>query len=162
MLVWVVDPQKYADSALHDGYLKPLAGHAALMVVALNQVDRLNPEQRRATMADLRRLLDSEGLAATRLVAVSALRGEGLGPLRELIADAARDKEITARRFAADIAREAALVGEALLGPGSYPVARGRVRVARQRRGGVRRARGHRGGVAGVAAPRHSCDRLAR
>ncbi|HRL50041.1 MAG TPA: 50S ribosome-binding GTPase [Propioniciclava sp.] len=119
MLVWVVDPQKYADSALHDGYLKPLAGHAALMVVALNQVDRLNPEQRRATMADLRRLLDSEGLAATRLVAVSALRGEGLGPLRELIADAARDKEITARRFAADIAREAALVGEAL---GSGPV----------------------------------------
>ena len=27
MLVWVVDPQKYADAAIHDRYLKPLAQH---------------------------------------------------------------------------------------------------------------------------------------
>ena len=121
MLVWVVDPQKYADAALHDGYLIPLAGHADLMVVALNQVDRLNPEQRHATLADLRRLLDSEGLSATPLVAVSALRGEGLGQLRELMAQAARDKETTARRFAADIAAEAATLRDAL-GTGPVPV----------------------------------------
>ena len=25
MLIWVVDPQKYADAALHDRYLIPLA-----------------------------------------------------------------------------------------------------------------------------------------
>ncbi len=35
-LVWVVDPQKYADAALHDGYLKPLAEHADVMMVVLN------------------------------------------------------------------------------------------------------------------------------
>ena len=28
LLVWVLDPQKYADAALHDRYLRPLAGHA--------------------------------------------------------------------------------------------------------------------------------------
>lgn len=41
MMVWIVDPQKYADAALHDGYLRPLARHAAVMVVVLNQADRL-------------------------------------------------------------------------------------------------------------------------
>ena len=41
LLVWVVDPQKYADAALHERYLRPLAGHAAVMLVVLNQVDLL-------------------------------------------------------------------------------------------------------------------------
>ena len=29
LFVWVLDPQKYADAALHERYLRPLAGHAA-------------------------------------------------------------------------------------------------------------------------------------
>jgi len=41
MLVWVVDPQKYADATLHNDYLKPLADHAGVMLVVLNQADRL-------------------------------------------------------------------------------------------------------------------------
>ena len=32
VLVWVVDPQKYADAALHDRYLSPLAEHADVML----------------------------------------------------------------------------------------------------------------------------------
>ena len=28
VMVWVVDPQKYADAALHERYLRPLAEHA--------------------------------------------------------------------------------------------------------------------------------------
>ena len=43
MLVWVLDPQKYADAAVHDRYLRPLAGHGEVMLVVLNQVDRLAP-----------------------------------------------------------------------------------------------------------------------
>ena len=57
-LVWVVDPQKYADAALHDGYLKPLAAHAEVMLVVLNQVDRVAERERPRMLADLRRLLD--------------------------------------------------------------------------------------------------------
>ena len=38
LVVWVVDPQKYADAALHDRYLRPLAGHAGVMLVVLNPV----------------------------------------------------------------------------------------------------------------------------
>src|SRR5690625_1159100 len=41
LFVWVLDPQKYADAALHDQYLKPLAEHRAVTLVVLNQVDRL-------------------------------------------------------------------------------------------------------------------------
>ena len=88
MLVWIVDPQKYADAALHDGYLKPLVDHAEVMVVVLNQVDRFTDEQRRAALADLRRLLDSQGLQRTRVMAVSARRAEGDVELAALLAGA--------------------------------------------------------------------------
>ena len=57
LLVWVVDPQKYADAALHEGYLRPLAGHAAAMLVVLNQVDLLGGHGERAR-EDLRASLD--------------------------------------------------------------------------------------------------------
>ncbi len=41
LVLWVVEPQKYADAALHERYLRPLASHAAAMAVALNQSDLL-------------------------------------------------------------------------------------------------------------------------
>src|SRR3954453_11691978 len=47
LLVWVLDPQKYADAAVHDRYLAPLAGHAGVMLVVLNHIDTV-PEERRA------------------------------------------------------------------------------------------------------------------
>ncbi len=66
VLVWVVDPQKYADAALHDRYLKPLAGHADVMIVVLNQVDRLTTVERDACLSDLRRLLEPRAWAGSR------------------------------------------------------------------------------------------------
>lgn len=114
MLVWVVDPQKYADGALHDGYLKPLADHADVMVVVLNQVDRLTAEQRDAALADLRRLLDSEGLGSSRVLAMSALTGEGVPELRELLAETVAAKAAKAKRFGADITQQAAALGAEL------------------------------------------------
>ena len=121
MLVWVVDPQKYADGALHDGYLKPLADHADVMVVVLNQVDRLTDEQRQAALADLRRLLDSEGLTRTKVLAMSALTGEGVPELRALLGQVAEAKAMKTQRFAADVTRQAGLLGAEL---GSEPVPR--------------------------------------
>ena len=56
MLIWVVDPQKYADAALHDRYLIPLATHADVMMVVLNQADQLTPAERDQCLRDLRRL----------------------------------------------------------------------------------------------------------
>ncbi|HEY5981184.1 MAG TPA: GTPase [Microlunatus sp.] len=107
VMVWVVDPQKYADAVLHDRYLRPLVEHAPMMVVVLNQVDRLPPTERDACLRDLRRLLDSEGLQKTTVRAVSAETGEGLSELRELIGSRVADKLAAARRLAADVSTAA-------------------------------------------------------
>ena len=105
MLIWVVDPQKYADAALHNNYLKPLAGHADVMLVMLNQADRLTTDQLRQTMRDLRKLLDSEGLGEAPLVAASALTGLGVESLRQTIPAAVKGKHAAAARLAGDVAR---------------------------------------------------------
>jgi GTP-binding protein EngB required for normal cell division len=107
VMVWVVDPQKYADAVLHERYLRPLVEHAPVMVVVLNQIDRLGPAEREACLRDLRRLLDSEGLEKTTIRAASAETGEGLSDLRELIAARVADKLAAARRLAADVSTAA-------------------------------------------------------
>lgn len=62
-VIWVVDPEKYADAVLHERYLRPLAGHAEVTFVVLNQVDRLPGDAAVQVVDDLRRLLDEDGLA---------------------------------------------------------------------------------------------------
>ena len=103
VLVWVVDPQKYADAALHDRYLRPLAGHAAVMLVVLNQVDTLTPDARAACLRDLRRLLDAEGLGSVEVLPVSAVTGEGLDALLGRLATVVAGKRAAAARLAADV-----------------------------------------------------------
>lgn len=107
MLVWVVDPQKYADAALHNNYLKPLADHSDVMLVVLNQADRLSTDQLRQAMRDLRKLLDSEGLGDAPVVAASALTGMGVESLRKTIAAAVKGKRVAADRLSSDVARAA-------------------------------------------------------
>lgn len=111
MLVWVVDPQKYADAALHETYLVPMAGHADVMVVALNQIDRLDETQRDECLSDLRRLLDSEGLHDVVTVAVSAETHEGVAGLGRRIVTAVHEKQMAAKRLGADISAAAAELG---------------------------------------------------
>jgi GTP-binding protein EngB required for normal cell division len=103
MLIWVVDPQKYADAAIHDRYLKPMAQHADVMMIILNQVDKLTVGQREQCLSDLRRLLDSEGLPKVPVMAVSAVTGEGVEALRETLAKQVAEKQAAARRLAADV-----------------------------------------------------------
>jgi len=103
LFVWVVDPQKYADAALHHDYLRRFAGHADVTVVVLNQLDTIAPEHRAAALDDLARILTADGLAVARagvvakvtgrdegvrVMGVSAHTGEGMDALR---------REITAR-----------------------------------------------------------------
>ncbi|GAA3569918.1 50S ribosome-binding GTPase [Microlunatus spumicola] len=103
VLVWVVDPQKYADGALHERYLRPLAGHAAVMLVVLNQIDTLAPDARAACLRDLRRLLDSEGLGGVEVLGVSATTGQGLDTLLARLGRVVAGKRAAAARLAADV-----------------------------------------------------------
>ncbi|MEL4505281.1 YfjP family GTPase [Luteococcus sp. H138] len=107
MFIWVVDPQKYADAALHDRYLKPLAQHAEVMMVVLNQADRLPEGQLEPTMRDLRALLDSEGLGKAQVCAISALTGMGVEQLRGQLATAIQNKQMAAKRLEADVTQVA-------------------------------------------------------
>src|SRR5699024_5477965 len=54
VVFWVVDPQKYADFSLHSEYLTKLAENSANMVVVLNQIDKLSPEEQKAATDHLR------------------------------------------------------------------------------------------------------------
>ena len=90
VLVWVVDPQKYADAALHDRYLKPLARHCDVMLIVLNQIDKLTPPQRDACFQDLRRLLAAEGLERVAVLGVSAATGEALREAAQALTAARR------------------------------------------------------------------------
>ncbi|UDY24450.1 GTPase family protein [Nocardioides sp. Kera G14] len=103
MLVWVLDPQKYADAAIHDRYLQPLRSHSDIMVVVLNHIDEVPEERRESMLADVRRLLDADGLPDVPVYGVSAKFGWGVDELRTEIARRVADKKTTRSRLEADL-----------------------------------------------------------
>ncbi|WGL51577.1 YfjP family GTPase [Nocardioides sp. BP30] len=103
MLVWVLDPQKYADAAIHDRYLEPLKTHDEVMVVVLNHIDKVPEERRQSMIDDVRRLLDNDGLQKVPVIAVSARLGWGIPELRGEIARRVADKKATKGRIEADV-----------------------------------------------------------
>jgi len=111
VLVWVLDPEKYADAAVHDRYLVPLASHAGVLFVVLNQVDRLDAAAEAACLADLRGLLDREGLAGTPLLAVSARTGRGVADLRGALAHRVAARRAAVDRLTADVRSAAVELG---------------------------------------------------
>ncbi|WP_405661034.1 GTP-binding protein [Streptomyces sp. NBC_00079] len=114
-VIWVVDPEKYADAMLHERYLRPMAGHAEVMFVVLNQIDRLPGEATHQVLDDLRRLLDEDGIAlgeygepGATVLALSALTGDGVGELREALGQFVAERGAPARRISADLDSAAA------------------------------------------------------
>ena len=138
--VWVLDPQKYADAAIHHNYLRPLARHRDVITVVLNQADRLTPPQLEECLAHLRRLLDDDGLADVPVLATSAVTGVGVGELREQLSRLAEGKRAAAARLAADVAVAA----------GQLDAAVGRGRVAAADKGTIGRLTARLSGAAGV------------
>ena len=112
LLVWVLDPQKYADAALHDRYLAPLAGHGDVMLMVLNQVDRLPAGAQQGCLADLRGLLQREGLQGVPVVPASARTGEGIDTLRDELARRVAAKRASVRRLEADLSALAGTLDE--------------------------------------------------
>ncbi|QNP72668.1 50S ribosome-binding GTPase [Streptomyces roseirectus] len=114
-VIWVVDPEKYADAVIHERYLRPMAGHAEVMFVVLNQTDRLPGEAAELVLDDLRRLLDEDGIAlgeygepGATVLGLSALTGDGVPELREVLGQFLAEREAPARRVAADVDAAAA------------------------------------------------------
>ena len=103
LLVWVLDPQKYADAAIHDRYLAPLASHQDVMLVVLNHIDTVPEARRQGMVDDVRRLLALDGLPDVQVVAVSARHSIGIEALRSEIARRVSAKKVTRQRIEADL-----------------------------------------------------------
>jgi hypothetical protein len=121
LMVWVLDPQKYADAAVHDRYLAPLASHWSVMLVVLNHVDEVPDDRRQSMLEDIRRLLDADGLERVPLLPISALTGEGVDALRYTIADRVHAKQVTRARLEADLRSAAQQVSDATGSTGLSP-----------------------------------------
>ncbi|MFI8413115.1 GTPase [Paeniglutamicibacter gangotriensis] len=111
ILVWVLDPQKYADAAVHHDFIRPLATHGTVTLVVLNQIDKLKENERGPVIDSLRSILVADGLAHPKLLAVSALTGEGIDALRQEIAGVVTERGATTRRLSADVAALAEKMG---------------------------------------------------
>ncbi|HUC21773.1 MAG TPA: ABC transporter [Streptosporangiaceae bacterium] len=103
LIVWVLDPQKYADAAVHRRFLVPLAGHSEVIAVVLNQADLLSAGQVEDCVHDLRRLLDSEGLPDVQILVTSAKNGAGIEELRKLLIEAVTARKAATARISADV-----------------------------------------------------------
>ena len=122
VVVWVVDPQKYADGVLHLEFLSGLREQSGGMMVVLNQVDRLGPEDAGRVEEHLRQMLTERRFRGEVRV-TSALEGTGVAELRDAIVAVAATKRASAKRLAADLRSQAALFTRAVEEDGGLLVA---------------------------------------
>ena len=118
MFVWVLDPQKYADAAIHDRYLAPMRTHADVMVVVLNHIDTVPEDRRDAMVDDVRRLLAADGIPDVPVIPISARHGIGIDQLKGEIEKRVADKRMTVGRIEADVR---AAAGELRAAAGDAP-----------------------------------------
>ncbi|MEJ7742326.1 MAG: GTPase [Nocardioidaceae bacterium] len=112
VMVWVLDPQKYADAVIHDRYLRPLSSHRDVMLVVLNQVDQIPPGMVGACLTDVQRLLEIDGLGGVEVITTSATANGGVVGLRESLLAHVSEKRVARQRVEADIAAVAARLAE--------------------------------------------------
>lgn len=104
VFVWVTDPQKYADARLHEDYLAKLQDHQSVMLVVLNQVDRIpDPSAVRQISDDLRALIAADGAGDFDVLTTSAVLWSGIDDLRSRIADVVTTKNAAERRLTGDL-----------------------------------------------------------
>jgi hypothetical protein len=112
VLVWVLDPQKYADAAVHDRYLRPLASHRDVMLIVLNHIDEVPADRRASMVADLERILKDDGLDGVPVFTTSARDGEGIAELKRELASRVAAKKAVRARLLADVKDAAARMQE--------------------------------------------------
>ncbi|WP_431711883.1 GTPase [Glutamicibacter uratoxydans] len=102
-LIWVLDPQKYADASIHHGYLSTLSAQSSNLLVVLNQIDTVAPTDRPAVLSSLEALLKAEGLDEVPVILSSARTGEGIEQIRGQILAVMRRHELAVQRVRNDI-----------------------------------------------------------
>ncbi len=121
MVLWVVDPQKYADDVIHSQWIAPMARSARATAMILNHVDRLDDDARRAITGHLGALLAADGATDVPVIAVSARTGEGLASLRDVLGVVVRRVGVEAAKTRGELERAAAEIRSAALIPDHLP-----------------------------------------
>ncbi|MCI6574466.1 MAG: 50S ribosome-binding GTPase [Actinomycetaceae bacterium] len=112
VLIWVLDPQKYADANIYHNLVtlgnkrapEKLDDEAAApMVVVLNKIDTVPKAERSGIVADLRDKLDALGFAHVPLYVTSALTGEGIHQLDRALSRASEDHSVWHRTAVAQL-----------------------------------------------------------
>ncbi|WP_435299743.1 GTPase [Timonella sp. A28] len=107
-VIWVTDPQKYADEAMH-AQLRDFHNNTDMYVV-LNQIDRLTKADTEQCLADLRRILAQHGNDHATVVGVSTVTGEGISTLGALLERTVERRTIQANTLTAHIQHCAQLI----------------------------------------------------
>ncbi len=104
LLLWVLDPLKYAHAVAHEGYLRRLAHHAEVLLVALNHTDRLAQADQEACLSHLHELLAQDGLETLEVLTTSAATEAGVTELATRLACQVQERRAPVARLRADAA----------------------------------------------------------
>ena len=106
-VAWIVDPEKYMDDVMHDGYLRQFAPRVRRQIVVLNRSDLLSPADAKRVTEDMRNRLQRDGPGDIDVITTRAKEGpSGIGELRAWLESGVDAKRVVTARIAAE-AREA-------------------------------------------------------
>lgn len=114
VLVWVSDPEKYADSVIHDQFIRPHANHSAVTLAVLNKSDLLADTDVPTVSQSYAQLLREDGLTNVTVVPTSTYTKAGIDDLTSAIARVAKAHTAQSARIEADIASVTGEFGEGL------------------------------------------------
>ena len=103
VVMWVVDPQKYADQLLHEGYLAGMRARREQTVVILNQVDAIPQDKLDILITDVHRLLAQDGLEGVPVIPASVPEGRGLQEIRDRLAQAVAQTDAVVKAAEAEL-----------------------------------------------------------
>jgi GTP-binding protein EngB required for normal cell division len=116
VLVRVLDPQKYADAAVHTDFLAALASHGAVTLVVLNQIDKLTDRDIPPALDSLKGILAWDGLGNVQIIGASAVAGTGVDKVRGAIQQVAAQRQAQSQRLGADVTCALARLADASAG----------------------------------------------
>lgn len=109
-VVWVLDPEKYADAVVHEEFIKPLNRYSDQMLFVLNKADRLNGSTH-LVVESLRIHLMTDGYKDPDIVTTVAAASEStdlaVEELEVALAERFDVKQTAIARLASDVAIEA-------------------------------------------------------
>lgn len=98
LVVWVTDPQKYADEVFHDGYIRPIAAYSDVLRFVLNRTDTVAEHDVGTITRDLAARLVDDGIPKPSVTVTSVTARHGLTDVEGLLQEAiAARRSMTAR-----------------------------------------------------------------